>query len=325
MKLLGISLLLFLMGTNLVAQNLVDNWSFEDTVACPDNYNQVDYANGWSVYRPNSDFFHACSPTFMGVPNNAFGSQSAATGIAYCGFAAYNPTFDYNELLGRQLLDTMIIGTRYYVSIKVCLSEDAKCGVNNIGVLFSTREYCYSLDTVTNLCDSTPAPIINFAHVYSSEIIVDTANWTTISGSFVADSAYQYIIVGNLFNGTNTDTTLLYGYLSCAQPYYYVDDICASTDSSFCDMGTIIYDVEEQNNISVYPNPTDGRIFIKKNGNEEISLVVYDLLGELVFQTISVNSSSVDLSYLPNGIYFMNIRGDKQTITKKIIKITSHY
>jgi len=109
-------------------------------------------------------------------------------------------------------------------SLKVSLAG-FPCAINKIGVLFTNVFYG---DTTV-----IPAPVMNnFAHVYTSVIITNTTSWTAISGSFVSNSAYQYILVGNFFDDANTDTTILSGSV-CAS-YYFIDDICVSTDSFTC-------------------------------------------------------------------------------------------
>ncbi|OPZ97807.1 MAG: hypothetical protein BWY70_01395 [Bacteroidetes bacterium ADurb.Bin408] len=227
-KLLPLITLLSLLWLHISAQNLVPNPSFEDTTGtgCPDGFFQATLPNGWSSYWNTPDYFNSCSPTngFSSVPNNGWGHQLAATGNAYSGAWAYQ-TLQPNtrEYIGRQLSTSMIIGKKYYANFKVNVAELSNCGINKIGVLFSTVPFTGN---------SSPAHVINFSQIYSNDIITDTANWTSISGSFVADSSYQYIIIGNFFSDTNTDTILTgppktFGY----GVYYFIDDIYVGTDS----------------------------------------------------------------------------------------------
>ncbi|MBK5286545.1 MAG: hypothetical protein JJE25_14195 [Bacteroidia bacterium] len=43
-----------------LAQNLVTNPSFEDTVACPFGASQLNFATGWSSYWGTPDYFNLC-------------------------------------------------------------------------------------------------------------------------------------------------------------------------------------------------------------------------------------------------------------------------
>ncbi|MFH2143520.1 MAG: T9SS type A sorting domain-containing protein [Bacteroidota bacterium] len=300
-------------------QNLVPNPSFEQYDTCPNFYGGNNLSNGWYSFRPSPDYFNICSTSsLVGVPYNAFGSQSASTGNAYCGFTSYR-TDNINELLGRKLSTALLPGTKYYVSIKVCLAGCSPCGIDKIGVLFSTVSYCDSLDSF-NVCYSAPAPLTNYAPVYSSQIITDTTNWTTITGSFVADSAYQYIIIGNLFDYTHTNYILLYGNTSCfnSYVYYYVDDICMSTDSLTCYQTNDISENLISNEIIIFPNPSDNYVYIHITNDNHLTFTcnIINIYGKIIQQLI--NPSTVDVSDLPNGIYLFQIRSGNKILNEKI-------
>ncbi|MFP5471532.1 MAG: hypothetical protein ACLGGV_08030 [Bacteroidia bacterium] len=179
------------------AQNLVPNPSFEERTGCPDWLDEVYKADGWNGYY-SPDYLHKCSTNpDVSVPNNYFGYQPPynPNDSAYCALATYY--IDdfvggcYDEPDGRELLYTTLnnplsIGITYYISFKVSAAfpgvwDDMRCFTDKIGVRFSMN--------------STAPLIDNFAHVYSNSIISDTVNWVTVSGSFVADVAYEYIFI----------------------------------------------------------------------------------------------------------------------------------
>jgi hypothetical protein len=180
-------LVMFLTTTfspTLKAQNLVPNPSFEIFDTCPDAYNEVNRAQGWRSFGNTPDYFNSCDSdsTFniVGVPQNGLGYQFAATGNAYCGlYTYYTSPNTYREYIGSQLTDTLKINHKYFVSFKVSATFYVAywCFSDKVGILFSTVAY------------SAPSPpaLNNFAHIYSHSIISDTMNWTTVSGSFIAD------------------------------------------------------------------------------------------------------------------------------------------
>jgi hypothetical protein len=307
--------------TFLQAQNLVPNPSFEEYTVCPNDYGGNNLSNGWFPFSSSPDYFNSCTLNqIVSVPKNAFGYQNAATGNAYCGFACYHPS-NWNELLGTKLSTTLVLGTKYYVSLKVSLSDYSPCAIDKLGVLFSTVSYCDSLDS-NNVCYSPPAPLRNFAHVYSSQIISDTTNWTTIKGSFVADSAYQYIIIGNLFDYAHTNYTLLYGNSACAGSsvvYYYVDDICVSIDSLTCYKPDDISENFNIDKINIYPNPSNDYVYIHVKNDNNITFLcnIINSYGEIIQQL--KNPLLIDISNLTNGIYLFQIKIGNEFISKKII------
>lgn len=78
------------------------------------------------------------------------------------------------------------------------------------------------------------------------------------------------------------------------------------------------------NDMHVYPNPSDGRIYI--SGIRDFDKIeVFNLFGESLFiENIMMTNSDaikVDLSHLVNGIYFLRMTdGSEQFVTKIIVK-----
>ena len=76
------------------------------------------------------------------------------------------------------------------------------------------------------------------------------------------------------------------------------------------------------NNISVYPNPVNDKLYIVTEDEVE-EVVVYSITGVIVGQQSTVNGQqtlTIDLSDLKSGIYFVKINTDKGNIVKRIIK-----
>lgn len=74
--------------------------------------------------------------------------------------------------------------------------------------------------------------------------------------------------------------------------------------------------------VKVYPNPTTGLVYLEIPDSEktnDLSIKVYDLHGRLVLNT-SFNQTSLDMSRLPGGIYFLRLSGRSNlSHTHKII------
>ncbi|MGY0392211.1 T9SS type A sorting domain-containing protein [Bizionia sp. KMM 8389] len=75
-----------------------------------------------------------------------------------------------------------------------------------------------------------------------------------------------------------------------------------------------IYDFE----LKLYPNPASDRLFIKSNKTIN-RLTIYNVNGQVIKQIHSI-SNGVDVSSLPTGLYFLNIKTAKGEISKKFIK-----
>ena len=298
------------------AQNLVPNPSFEDTVMCPVGLIQLNYAIGWESYRNSPDLYHSCSTTGTNVPNAVFGYQNAHSGVSMVGIATYrrpnSPNGpNYREYMGCLLNTPLISGTKYFISFYANFSYQPNIAIasNNIGIKLSTIPF----DVVN------PAPIDNQSHLNYSTILTDSLNWTQISGSFIADSTYNFLIVGNFYSDQNTDTLILSPFPDNA--YYYIDDICLSTDSNYCETWTSIPSsniIKEQFNI--YPNPFSDHINIESNSSGEVCRV-YNIYGELIEERRKVgNIISLNLENYFSGIYIIKLISDNHSVYKTIVK-----
>lgn len=304
-----------------VGQNLVPNPSFEDTVACPIGQNQVGNAVGWINLRSSPDYYNSCATIVSGysLPNNCDGYQCPANGHAYCGLIPYETGFNnYREFFGIKLLDSLIIGYKYFVSFKASLAEVSICSCNNLGVLFSTS---------IHPCDTFGIyPLNNFAHVYTNQVITDSVNWTSIYGSFIADSSYKYIVIGNFFDDYNTDTVRFYPVIGCT-PYFYIDDVCVSSDSLTCAIpnGNNVCDSTGMNTcydfdkIKIFPTPTDDKLQIELPLFNNTNILLCDIFGRVIeyFQT-SESHISLNLSSYSNGVYVVHIMQNNKRYSTKV-------
>jgi len=291
-------LLILLFPLSLLGQNLVPNPSFEDTVACPTNQAQIDKAVGWSSYRHSPDLFHVCTIISAGIPWNGAGYQYPYEGEAYAGLVTRNSWgMEKREMIGSQLLVPLTVGTKYFVSLhaSLCSIDEAlgyTCATNKIGTLFSTIPYSWG----------SPAPYANFAQVYTDSVITDTLGWTTIRGTFIADSAYQYIVLGNFFDDFNIDTVMFYNDTNFRFAYYFLDNICVSSDSSDCDGFVGVERTEKPNNVTIYPNPSTAIFTIEGSSTE--SWQVHNAMGQLVKEG---SGTQVNLRGYAKGIYLLRV------------------
>jgi len=307
------------------SQNLVPNPSFEEYYECPDGIIQTNKIKDWIININSADYFNSCANSQSGVsvPQNSFGYQIPATGNAYCGLYVYAETQigDVREYLGTRLLQPLIPNQKYYVSIKTSWAN-GWCATNKLGILFSNTYYGDS--TTWGVLISPPPFINNFAHVYTDSIITDSVNWTTIKGVFIADSAYKYIYIGNFFSKTNIDTLWFFGGLPNCKSYYYIDDVCVSTDSLTCCSPFVI--VENDiicNNIVVFPNPTSDKIIIEYSHfyNDNIcDVMITDYFGKIIkFYSKYHSGNDIQLDDISSGFYILHLKFKNKTIIQKLI------
>ena len=200
--------------------NHVPNGDFEYYTTCPTAYSQIVRCAGWhQSTTATPDYFNTCvsSTSNISIPSNYFGFQRPASGNAYAGGYTYiDGVSAYREFINRQIIPLQP-GRKYSVSLSVSLANNCKYATNNIGVFF--------YDTVGQLSNAnwqTIQPQVSFMHLGA---ISDTSSsWVRLEGSFIADSAYDNIMIGGFFPLSNILINVV-NNSAFNNSYYYYDSI----------------------------------------------------------------------------------------------------
>ncbi len=307
--------ILIIFFTSLQGQpNLIPNPSFEQYYSCPNTTAQVDSCIGWNTIWQSPDYFNACSNSVNAdVPINFVGNHFAFDGNAYMGMIVYIPPVIplYREIIGAYLLDTLTVGNKYHLSMRVVRSGNeitflGAVASNKIGARFST-ERPINFDS-TN--------IDNTATVFSDSVIVDSLNWTLLSWEFIADSNYTYISIGNFFDGQHVDTLILPPFSNYVPgPYYYclIDSVTLQCISSNC-----LTSIEEDEINAIHVAQKEYSIDIVNNSNVNYKIEIFSGLGQLIYYNLLKGNTTVKLEKLPSGINI--IRATNLTNPKIFIK-----
>ena len=112
--------------------------------------------------------------------------------------------------------------------------------------------------------------------------------------------------------------------------YCIVSNSCGSATSNTININPCVTGINETNNannISIYPNPTNGFLNIKVNGlaNEKCKIILTNTLGQILnekeFETKNnSNETQIDMKNLSSGIYFLSITSNKIEQTFKVQK-----
>lgn len=100
---------------------------------------------------------------------------------------------------------------------------------------------------------------------------------------------------------------------------WYLDELYVYNCSTLA-----VEDVNKQNGISVFPNPTSGFVTIQNTRNSDLKTVeIYNVAGQLIknFKLNSgTNKASLDMSQLLNGTYILKVKSESENNTVKVIK-----
>jgi hypothetical protein len=87
-----------------------------------------------------------------------------------------------------------------------------------------------------------------------------------------------------------------------------------------------IENIDQALEVNVYPNPNNGafNVAIETGFNEDIKMMVYNQIGEIVWSTQLENLNKSTTIYVPleqtaQGVYHLSVAGSKSIVNKKII------
>ena len=309
---LALGCLLFVAPSRCEAQfNLVPNHSFEEYDTCR-VVNDVYYPNtgplGWFSAAGTPDHFLSCLPyaTFNSVPSNFLAFQYSQEGECYAGVITYRAIPpNIREYFMVQLVEPLVIGQQYYASLYAGvgwggypMNPPAWLYTNGIGMLFTMEPRQWELN------DPYPE-LSNYAHVYSQAMITDTVGWTLVSGTFVADSAYQYLMLGNHFDNANTDTMHIATQQFVAIGYVLFDNVCVSADPKGCPMAVGMEEYESDGP-RLFPNPA--REHISLDGIAMgTTVTIHDAVGRSLWQGVSAGEYfQLDVGGWARGAYVLH-------------------
>ncbi len=129
--------------------------------------------------------------------------------------------------------------------------------------------------------------------------------------------AYQWYFNGNLIADA-TNQTYLITENGTYQAEVIAENGCSSMSEEVVFAGLNDFTSVAENDISIFPNPSDGKFMIESN-NINFEFYVVNIAGETIFA--GKNNTEVDLSSLDNGMYYVNFVSNEKIITRKIIII----
>lgn len=189
-----------------------------------------------------------------------------------------------------------------------------------------TYEICndQGCDQATVTITVTPYPecIVNLI----SRIVNGTATDVFASNTVDCDLSTLEIVTPPS-NGTAaiTGTQLSYtaneGFLGSDQFTYKA---CSEFITTQCDEADVFITVLTNINtidaayISVFPNPARDVLFVEFNLQQEATLKLFDMKGQLIHSSNFINQTSVSLSNFSNGLYILKIETAEGTATQKV-------
>jgi fibronectin type 3 domain-containing protein len=181
----------------------------------------------------------------------------------------------------------------------------------------------------SNFASSAANPELNFIEV-NKTIIPKNLSFYIHEGNVAlqwkeASMAQSYRIYRNselIAQGVMGNSFVDYD-ANASQTYHYFvtgcTDFIESSPSNevYIDWTTGIN--EQTQNVSLYPNPTDGKVYIETEGLRMVR--VFNLMGqEVMRQAVASDRYTLDLSSQPQGCYFIEASTEQSSTITKIMK-----
>ncbi len=306
--------------------NLVPNHSFEVPDSCPGTHTFLALGEGplqWFSGGGTPDYFQSCvpPPNEASVPLHDYAYQYPQDGENYIGMATYEANWGgEREYVMVQLTTPLVPGQIYTVSF------NANAAWNGTDSLFP--QHYLASSHIGALFTMQPRPWTGFdpwplatgsAHVFYPWVIADTVNWTLVSGTFMADSAYQYLMLGNHFDNSMTDTVHFGHYIWNAKAYTLVDNVCVSAGLEGCPQANGV-DSHPYSEVLLFPNPTAVNLMVR-GLKEDASAAILDATGRQVWSgRITQGNWSLDVDAWTRGCYVLSmLSGDKHRSFKFVL------
>jgi hypothetical protein len=218
--------------------------------------------------------------------------------------------------------DGLVVDFQWFGTIQGA-SGDSRTATHEIGhYLGLNHTFCESqsggcCDNDNNNVDDTPAT----DGVYWGSVNNTTNNNTCNDLSYgfnsdLLDMDENYMSYSqNTWMFTNSQVNVMNATLNG-----YRSSLINSNVTSNCS-GIIGLNNLLNNQIRIYPNPTKGKILIQNLMQiSNNSIVIRNILGEIIITSDSKNSlTSLDLSHLENGVYFIEVSSNNGIIIEKVI------
>jgi hypothetical protein len=137
-------------------------------------------------------------------------------------------------------------------------------------------------------------------------LVITDAPLTTAEWDRVDTDAESY-------SRTSDDSSFLYNFWEATRGL-------GTIEMNNLESSTLAIENIALNNISMYPNPTSGKITIENLNAQEVSL--YNLIGQKIgdFKVNNIDkNTNIDLSNYKSGVYFLHVKRNNKLVVKKLI------
>jgi hypothetical protein len=122
-------------------------------------------------------------------------------------------------------------------------------------------------------------------------------------------------MIGNFF--TSLNTSIVYDGNNSTMCYYFVDQVCTSTDSLYAETftPTSLNEKLPEEEFILFPNPCENYFII--SGIQTNTIKIYDSNGSLIIDKKIQNNEPINTTDFQNGMYLIIMQNKKKKIIIK--------
>ncbi|HEX7413271.1 MAG TPA: T9SS type A sorting domain-containing protein [Bacteroidia bacterium] len=186
--------------------------------------------------------------------------------------------------------------------------QSLSCGYNSLTVLpalpNALRELAFQNNSITSL------PVLPDS---LKTLFCDHNNITCFP-------PFPNTIYSGYFNIDPNPYNCLPNYISAMSAADLAKPLCATGNSNGCPVAVAgIQQFANSNEVSIYPNPSNGSFIIEPSNNTKQTVNVYDVNGKLVLSQTLNGKTTIDASSLNEGVYNISISSDEGIVNKRLV------
>ncbi|MCF6180499.1 CUB domain-containing protein [Lutibacter sp.] len=349
----GVMTVVFISDFSTTGQGFLANYTSTGSTYCSDvtilntsDYGTISDGSGTNNYCNNSNCSWLIQPpqaTSVTLRFTGFELENATTdgNTIYDAVEIYDGTSENATLLGRFTGSNIPPNiTSSGGSMFVRFYSDISDTYQGWSANYISTEATYCNGSTTNLTaingafsDGSDVDMYSNNSYYSWLIQPTSANSITLSFSeFDTELDYDGVIVYDGVDdtspvlGTFTGTTIPSPVTSTGGSMFvlFLSDESLRSNGWKASYNSITLGVNDLNineNIKLFPNPTSGIFTIQSEFNEKVTVQLFDVLGKQVLKSFLLKKgiNNINASYLSEGIYYLKFYNESGSSTKKLI------
>lgn len=239
---------------------------------------------GFMTYKFANNTPHPVTAIAVGSGNMSFALQNASSSAPQIPVMHFHGTADNIVSYGGTVLISSVDSTiQWWVDHNNCNTTPVFSNIPNSNLMDGSTVEKYYYDGGSNGSEVTFYKVISGGHTWSGATPIPAFGFTN-------QDIHQSAIIGSYF-------------------------------TEFCSKTVGISEEKSDVSFSLYPNPFNNQLTVQSLAKEELTFILHDNFSRQILKETFYDNSTINTGFLPNGIYFYEIRNSKDQLTSgKVIK-----